>query len=47
MKESANIVLANSTLIVPLNGIIDTNKEIEKLMTKKNKIIEIKKLKIN
>ena len=40
---SANIISSSSTLIVPLKGIIDTNKEIEKLNTKKNKEVVILK----
>ena len=36
-EGSANIVVDSSTLIVPLNDIIDTNIEIKKLSDKKNK----------
>ena len=36
-EGSANIVVDNSTLIVPLNDVIDTKNEIKKLSDKKNK----------
>ena len=36
-EGSANIVVDNSTLIVPLSDVIDTNNEIKKLSNKKNK----------
>ena len=42
---SANIVLSNSTIIVPLSDIIDTNLEIKKLSEKKNnELLELKKI---
>ena len=39
-KGSANIVLSNTTLVIPLHGIVDTTKEIEKLISKKDKETE-------
>ena len=44
-EGSANIVVANSTLIIPLSGVIDTTAEIKKLTDKKNKkLIELQKI---
>jgi valyl-tRNA synthetase len=34
-SSSASIILSNTTLVIPLKGIIDTKKEIEKLLKKK------------
>jgi len=46
-EGSANIVVANSTLIIPLKGIIDTNKEILKLVNKKEKaLLELRTIQI-
>ena len=43
---TANIVVANSTLIVPLIGIVDSLKEIKKLTEKKDKqLFELQKIK--
>ena len=36
-ENSANIIISNTTLIIPLLGIIDTKKEIDKLTSKKEK----------
>ena len=36
-KDSVNLVIANSTLIIPLNGIINTKEELIRLSEKKNK----------
>ena len=35
--SSANLIISDSTIIIPLQGIVDTNKEIQKLNIKKNK----------
>ena len=44
-EGSANIVVANSTLMIPLSGVIDTTAEIKKLTDKKNKkLIELQKI---
>ena len=44
-EGSANLVIGNSTLIIPLTGIIDATLEIEKLTQKKNKeLIELDKI---
>ena len=43
---SANVVVANSALIVPLSGIIDSMAEIKKLTEKKdNQLFELQKIK--
>ena len=45
-EGAANLVVANSTLIVPLNGIINSIEEIKKLTQKKdNNLFELKKIK--
>tara|TARA_Y100001970_G_scaffold45393_1_gene56989 strand:- start:8303 stop:10930 length:2628 start_codon:yes stop_codon:yes gene_type:complete len=36
-KNSAFVVLSNMSILIPLDGLIDTNKELEKLNTKKDK----------
>ena len=44
-EESANIILSTTTLVIPLKGIIDTKKELEKLSQKKVKeLLDLKKL---
>ena len=44
-EGSANIVLSNTTLVIPLKDILDIKKEIEKLNQKKKKeILELQKL---
>jgi len=44
-ENSANIIIANSTLIIPLSGIVDTKIEINKLTLKKHKeLIELEKI---
>ena len=44
-EGSANIVLSETTLLIPLKGIVDTNKEIKKLSLKKEmNILELEKL---
>ena len=43
--NSANLIIANSTLIIPLTGIIDAYSELKKLNNKKDKeIIELQKI---
>jgi valyl-tRNA synthetase len=42
---SANIILSKTTLVIPLDGVIDSKQEIEKLMKKKNiELVELQKL---
>ena len=44
-EGSANIISSESTLIVPLNGIVDSKKEIDKLLNRKEKeILNLKNL---
>ena len=44
-EGSANIILSTTTLVIPLKGIIDTKKELEKLSQKKVKeLLDLKKL---
>jgi len=44
-EDSANLVIANSTLIIPLTGLIDTYSQLKKLNNKKNiEIIELQKI---
>ena len=44
-EDSANLIIANSTLIIPLTGIIDSYSELKKLNNKKDKeIIELQKI---
>ena len=44
-KGAANILVANATLIIPLEGIIDTTTELKKLTQKKDKeLIQLKKI---
>ena len=43
--NSANLIIANSTLLIPLTGIIDAFSELKKLNNKKDKeIIELQKI---
>ena len=45
--SSANLIISDSTIIIPLQGIVDTNKEIQKLNIKKNKeLLEFNKINI-
>ena len=44
-EGSANIILSTTTLVIPLKGIVDTKKELEKLSQKKVKeLLDLKKL---